>query len=456
MALTGQGARQATRESLAIATGYGILDRDFRKTLGMKVPKYKALSILRELDGKMEPIKQVRRHQYYFYEEGDWFNASCTIAAKANSGSGINVTLTAGDHYDSGARSYPVVGQLAVFENEIVGYVFSINRATPNAHVVLINPYNAAQTVQTAAVVGQSVCFYGNIQPEKSLQTEMRIPNISKITNFIHTSRERYSVTDWAEQNEVEFEYDGQKYLYVKGIAETADRFAMEEEMNLLLTPANDGTLVDASSNTLLGATGLIPQITTNGQSFEYDGDFTMADFDDLVLLIDDNYGDDEYLIGQGRNLSLSMKNWLVDFSKYQNTGVSFNYFDGGKQQALSFDFVTMAIGGVTFHMSVWAILSHAGSLGAGNMPYRHMGIFIPCGNTKDPQSQSMVPYLQLNYSPPKGAPHTIQGDIKVYETGGDAKQTPTSDEQIRDIHMLSYKSLAVRNREKFIIARKP
>lgn len=456
MALTAQGSRQATRESLAIATGYGILDRSFRKELGMKVPKYKALSILRELDGKMAPIKMTPRHQYYFYEEGDWFNASITISAKANSGSDILITLTTGDHYDSGARSYPTVGQLVVFENETVGYIKSINRTTPNAHVLTVSPYNAAQAVQTAAVVGQSLCCYGNIQPEKSLQTEMRIPNISKITNFIHTTRERYSVTDWAEQNEVEFEYDGQKYLYVKGIAETADRFAMQEELNLLLTPANDGTLVDASSNQLLGATGLIPQITTNGQSFEYDGDFTMGDFDDLVLTIDDNYGDDEYMVGQGRNLSLSMKNWLVDFSKFQNTGVSFNYFDGGKQQALSFDFVTMALGGVTFHMGVWNILSHAGSLGAGNMPYRHMGIFIPCGNTKDPQSQNMVPYLSLHYSPPKGAPHTIQGDIKVYETGGDAKSNPTSDEQIRDIHMISYKSLAVRNREKFIIARKP
>lgn len=456
MALVGQGARQAAVENLSIATGYGILDRDFRKALGMKVPKYKALSILRELDGKMEPIKQVRRHQFYFYEEGDWFNASVTIAAKSNSGSNILITLSTGDHYDSGTHSYPVVNQLVVFTNETVGFIVSINRTTPNAHVLTVAPYNAAQAVQTAAVVGDALCCYGNVQPEKSLQTEMRVPNISKITNFIHTSRERYSVTDWAEQNEIEFEYDGQKFLYVKGIAETADRFAMQEEMNLFLTPANDGTLVDASSNALLGATGLIPQITTNGQSFEYDGDFTMADFDDMVLLIDDNYGDDEYLGGLGRNLSLSMKNWLVDFSKFQNTGISFDYFDGGKEQALSFDFTTMALSGITFHFNLWEILSHAGSLGAGALPYRFMGIFIPCGNTKDPENNSSVPYLQLNYSPPKGAPHTIQGDIKVYETGGDARSAPTSDQQIRDIHMISYKSLAVRNREKFIIARKP
>jgi hypothetical protein len=455
MALVSQGARQASRETLAIATGYGVLDRDFRKQLGAKVPKFKALSFLRELDGKMEPIKAVKRHQYYFYEEGDWFNAACTISAASNSGSNVLVTLSSGDHYDSGTHSYPVVGQLCIFENETVGYVSSINRGTPNAHVVTVVPYNASQAVQTAAVVGQTVVFYGNIQPEKSFKTEMRVPNISKITNYIHNTRETYEVTDYAAQNEVEFEYDGQKFLYVKGIAETADRFAMQEENNLIFTPANDGTLVDASSNSLTGATGLLPQISTNGQTFEYDGDFTMADFDDLVLTIDDNYGDTEYLIGMGRNLALSMKNWLVDFSKFQNSGISFDYFET-KEQALSFDFTTIAIGGVTFHMSTWAIMSHAGSFGAGNQPWRYQGVCIPCGNTKDPQSQSMVPYLQLNYSPPQGAPHTIQGDIKVWEDGANAKTMPTSDESTRRIYMESYKSLAVRNREKFIRITKP
>ena len=455
MALPGQGARQASIENLAIATGYGILDRDFRKQLGMKVPKYKALSILRELDGKMEPIKQVKEHQFYFYEEGDWFNASCTIAAAANSGSNVLVTLSVADHYDTGTHSYPVVGQLVNFENEIVGYVVSINRAVANAHVVTIAPYNAAQTVQTAAVVGQSLCFYGNIQKEASVGTEMRVVNISKITNRIHTSREKYAVTDFAAQNEVEFEYDGQKWLYVKGIAETADRFAMEEEMNLLLTPAYDGTLQDAGSVVLSGATGLIPQITTNGQSFDWDGDFTFTDFQDLTLVIDDNYGDDEYMFSQGKNLNLSLLSWLTDFSKYQNSGVSFDYFDGRKEQALAFNFTTIMIGGVTFHMNVWPVLSHSGSLGAGNMPYRYMGICIPCGITKDPDRNASVPYLQLAYAPPQGAAHTIQGDIKVYETGGDAKNNPTSDEEARYIHMVSYKSLQVRNREKFIMIRK-
>lgn len=453
MALTGQGARQAARENLAIATGYGILDRDFRKKLGMKVPKYKALSIFRQLKGKMEPAKKVKNHQYYFYEEGEWFNAAVSIAARANSGSAdVDITLSTADHFDTGTKSYPTVGQLVVFTNETVGYVYSINRTVANAHVLTVRPYNAAQDVRTAAVVAGTIALYGNIQPEKSTEVESRVPYISKVTNRIHTSRAKYEVTDHAAQHETEFEYEGKSWLYVKGIDETSDRFAMEEELNLILTPASDGTLVDSSSNTLNGATGLIPQITTSGQTFEYDGDFTFSDFQDLALLADDNYGDDEYILFTGKNLQLSLDSWLVDFTKAGDTGISFNWFDGGKKQAVSFDFKSAHIGGVSWHFNTLPLFSHAGSLGAGDMPYRYMGLGIPTGNTKDPDNGgASVPYLQLHYSPPQGAAHTIQGDIKVWETGADARSNPTNDEETREIHMISYKGLAVRNREKFI-----
>lgn len=458
MALTGQGSRQAARETLAIATGYGILDREFRKKLGMKVPKYKALSIFRQLKGKMEPQKKVKNHQYYFYEEGDWFNAAATISVRTNSGSvDVDLTLSTADHFDSGSKSYPTVGSLVVFANETVGYVSAINRATPNAHVATVKPYNAASDVRTAAVAGGTIVFYGDINPEKSTEVEGRVPFISKVTNRIHTTRSKYEVTDYAAQHEVEFEYDGKSWLYPKGIDETSDNFAMKEELNLIITPASDGTLVDAGSNTLNGATGLFPQVTTSGQTFEYDGDFAKADFDDMGLLIEDNYGDDEYYVGRGRNLTITMENWLIDFSKGGDNNISFNWFDGGKKQAVSFDFVSAYIGNVSWHLTGWPLLSHAGSLGAGNMPYRYQGVAIPCGTTKDPDNGgAQTPYMQLHYAPPQGAASTIQGDIKVWETGADARSGPTNDEETREIHMISYKSLAIRNREKFVRITKP
>lgn len=447
-----QGSRQVAVENAAIASGYGILDRDFRKQLGMKVPKFQALSIFRELKGRMEPAAITKRHTTYMYEEGDWRKAAVTIGAAANSGSDVLITLTTGDHYDSGTHSYPVVGNLVLFENEEVGYVKSINRTTPNGHILTVSPYAASEAVQTAAVVGTTIVCYGNIQKEKSTKVEMRVPFISKIESYIHTTRGYYGVTDWAQQNEVEFEYEGQKYLYIKGIEEGADQFAADEEGNMLFTPANDGTLTDASSNVLKGATGLIPQTTASGMNFEYDVDFELADFQELQLLITDNYGDTEYLFGRGTNLSNSMDRWLIDFT---DGGAYYNFFDGGKEQALTFRFKSIEVGGVTFHMTTWDAFSHAGSFGAGNQPWRHMGCLIPCGNTKDPELNKNMPYLQVRYAPPKGAAHHIQGDIKVWQTGADASQGATNDEEIKEIHWISYKTLAQRNREKFGMVRR-
>lgn len=446
------GSRQASVENFAIASGYGILDRDFRKELGMKVPKFQALSLFRELKGRMEPARMTKRHTTYAWEEGDWRKAAVTIASKSNSGSNVLITLSSGDHYDTGTHSYPVVGNLVIFENEEVGYVSAIDRSTPSAHVLTVKPYAATEDVQTAAVAGGVIVCYGNIQKEKSSKTEMRVPYVSKIESFIHTCRGYYASTDHAQQNEVEFEFNGQKFLYVKGIEEGADGFAMDEEGNMLFTPANDGTLTDASSNALKGATGLIPQTTASGMNFEYDIDFEFADFQDLQLLITDNYGDTEYLFGRGTNLANSMDRWLIDFT---DGGAYYNFFDGGKEQALTFRFKSIEVGGVSFHMNTWEVFSHAGSFGAGNQPWRHMGVLIPCGNTKDPELNKNVPYLQIQYSAPKGAAHVVQGDYKVWETGADAKQGPTSDEEIREFHWISYKTLAQRNREKFAMVRR-
>lgn len=447
------GSRNGT-DNLALATGYGILDRDFRKELGMKVPKFNALSFMRELEGRLEPLEKTKVHAPYFYEEGDWFNAAVTIAAVDTGTPGqVTITLSAADHFDSGAKSYPLVNNLCIFENETVGFAYSITRTT-NAHTVVIKPTNASQAVQTAAVVGTKVIFYGNLFGEASDTPETRVPYVSKITNTIHTSRKAYKVTDWSAQNEVEFEFKGQKYLYVKGLEELADQFSMEEELNLILTAQVD-TLVDASGASLKSANGLIPQVNANGQSVEYFDDPDLAFFQDTVLTMSDNYGDSEYFVGQGKNFSLGTDNWLVDFTDGGDNRLSFNAFDGGQTQAVKFDFKSISLGGTTLHFQTWEILSHKNSLGSGDNPYRYMAIMIPTGMGIDGESRNAVPYMRMRYSEPQGAPWEVQGDVKTFEHGGASKRGATNGVQQRLVEMISYKLLEIRNREKFVIARK-
>jgi hypothetical protein len=447
------GARQGT-DNLALATGYGIIDRDFRKDLQMKVPKYKALSIFRQMEGRLAPMEMTKNHEYYFWEEGDWFNASAGIALTDTSTPNVVVvTLASEDHYSSGTKSYPILNQLAVFEDETVGFVSAINRTVDSAHTVTIKRLNSDQDVQAAAVIGTKVVFYGSVFGEASDTPETRVPYVSQVTNYIHTSRHAYKVTDWSAQNETEFEFNGQRFLYVKGLEECSDRFSLEEELNLLITPLA-ASLTDASSNSLKTANALIPQIGSNGQNVEYIDEPDLAFQQDTVLTIDANYGDDEYFVGQGRNVSLANDNWLKDFASGGDNRISFSAFDGGKEQALSFDFKSISLGGVTMHYDTWNVLSHAQSLGAGDMPYRHMQVMIPAGMGLD-EHRNSVPYLRMRYAKPQGAPHEVQEDVKVFEHGGASRRGATDGVQQRIVEMISYKSLEIRNREKFLIARK-
>lgn len=454
-------AGYAASENYALISGYDIYDRDFYKKLIKKVPRAAALQWMRVVKGYMSKRAAIRS-QYYYHEEGQWMSAAATIAAAVDNSTNMTLTLSAADHTVSGTSSFPVVGQTVLFENEVVGYVQAVTRTVANAHTVTVYPVDIANyNLVAAAVVGSTMVFYSNAQQEESAATETRVPKTNKVTNYVQTFREGYKVTDTALQNQTEFAYNGQKYLHVKGIDDTMDRFAMQEDLGLLINPASSG-LVNAGAKTIQLAKGLIPQITDNGNTLEYFGTPDMTTIDDAILILNRSYGEHEYLLGQGLNINLAWKNWLIDFAKGGDNNISFSAFDGGQQQAVKLNFKSISIEPYTFHMQTWDVLAHADTLGAGNMPYRDMAIFIPMGMAKNPdagdggsQGNDMEPYLALVYSDPGGAANQNKGDHCVFSTGALAPGGATSADMNWQIHAVSYKSLEVRCRNKFLILRK-
>ena len=451
------GAGFQASENYALISGYDIYDRDFYKKLIKKVPRAAALQWMRVVKGYMSKRKAIR-HTYYFHEEGQWMAAAATIASVVDNTTNIDITLTAADHENSGAQSFPVVGNTVVFENEACGYVYSVNRTTPNAHSVRVYPVDTTvNNVLASAVVGTSIVFYSNAQQEESSATEIRVPKTAKVTNYIQTFREGYKVTDHAKQNQTEFTYNGQPFLHPNGIDDMMDRFALQEELGLLINPASSG-LVNAGSKSIQLAKGLIPQITDSGNTLEYFGTPDMTTVDDAILILNRSYGVHDYAVGQGLNLNLGWKNWLIDFAKGGDNNVSFNPFDGGKEQAINLNFKSIMIEPYSFHMQTWDLLSHADTLGAGNMPYKDMAIFIPMGMAKNPEAEQgndYEPYLQLVYADPGGAPNQNKGDHAVWSDGALAPGGATNDQAYWRINAISYKGLEVRCRNKFLILRR-
>ena len=455
-------AGYAASESYALISGYDIYDRDFYKKLIKKVPRAAALQWMRQVKGYMSK-RECIRHTYYYHEEGQWMSAAATIALVVDNTTYATVTLSSADHTGSGTQSFPVVGQTVLFENETVGYVRVVTRTVASAHTVDVYPTDTTTYAALLASisVGATMVFYSNAQQEESSATETRLPRTNKVTNYVQTFREGYKVTDHAMQNQTEFSYNGQKFLHPKGIDDTMDRFGMQEDLGLLINPASSG-LVNAGAKTIQLAKGLIPQITDNGNTLEYFGTPDMTTLDDAMLILNRSYGETEYLLGQGLNLNLGWKNWLIDFAKAGDNNISFNAFDGGQQQAVKLNFKSISIEPYTFHMQTWAVMAHADTLGAGNMPYKDMAVFIPMGMTKNPdagvagsQGNDMEPYLSLVYADPGGAPNQNKGDHCVFSTGALAPGGATTDGMFWHIHAVSYKSLEVRCRNKFLILRK-
>lgn len=444
-----------TSENYALISGYDIYDRDFYKKLIKKVPRAAALQWMRVVKGYMSKRKAIR-HTYYYHEEGQWMSAAATIAAITDNTTYATITLSAGDHTDAGTSSFPVVGQTVVFENEAVGYIQSVNRSVASAHTINVYPVDTTiNNIVASAVNGSTMVFYSNAQQEESSATEVRVPKTSKVTNYIQTFREAYKVTDHAMQNQTEFEYNGQKFLHPKGIDDMMDRFAMQEDLGLLINPSSNG-LVNAGSKAIRLAKGLIPQVTDSGNTLEYFGTPDMTTVDDAILILNRSYGVHDYAVGQGLNINLGWKNWLIDFAGGGDNNISFSPFDGGKQQAINLNFKSIGIEPYTFHMQTWDVLSHADTLGAGNMPYKDMAIFIPMGMAKNPEGETEYePYLQLVYSDPGGAPNQNKGDHCVFSDGALAPGGATTDGMYWRINAVSYKSLEVRCLNKFLILRK-
>jgi hypothetical protein len=404
----------------------------------------------------MIPKRLAKQHKVSHFEEGEYFPATVTIAA-ANNGVGdvTTITLAAGDHFDSGVNSFPVPTMLAVFEDESIGFVASVNTTTPSAHTVTIEPLNPSQDVQIPSVIGKKVVFYSNAQVGGSGKIGSHVPAFERIDNYLHTFRADLETEDHEMQNDTWFDFKGTQRVYVKALDETANKFALQELEGLLITPSASG--VTYNGKTLRTANGLIPQIKAGGINTEYFGDPTLTTLESAELLLDKYYGDDEMLFAMGLNADQGMRKWLLEFTGGDSKGISFS---GNDKQSVGIDFTSARIGSTVFHFDTWKILTHSASLGADNLPYRNMIIGIPLGGGDAYKSvdggydAEWRRYFRQVYHRAPGPASKIVDDVFIW-TDGALADTPTNDLLVKGFHMASYKALELFCINKFMLITK-
>lgn len=438
-------------ESYELVSSYGIYDRDVARKLNVKYPRASALSWMRAAKGYMGERK-VKRHQYSFWEEEQWFNASATIEGAANSSADVILTLTDADHQNAGKETYPIVTDLVVFPDETVGYVIAKSEAVDDAHTVTVRKLNASQDVQAAGAAGGVVVFYSDAQQEESVAPESRIPKQTKITNKLQTFRKMYKWTDHSEQNVTEWEHEGSNLLHVKGSDDTANRFAMAEELGMLITPQSDG-LLNAGGKGVQTTQALLPQIrSASGGEFGYTGAPTLTDVANWSIAASDRYAGHKYVLGMGIDFHVAWNAVMVDFM-VENPTPFFEKVSGKEgSQKYTFDFSGIKYGDFEFYVQKWDVLSHKDSLGAAGHPYRDMAVCLPIGETRDPDSGDMEPYIKIAYANPGGAAAENKGDYKLFQTGANAKPRATDETMNAKIHWVSYKGFELRHLNKFFV----
>ena len=449
-------------QSYALISTYGIYEPEVYRKIVKKYPTPNALNWLRSLDRvNLRSPRISRQMTYTFYEEGNYFNSVCTIESNVPNGvtaTHVDITIEEADHFNSGAGSWPIPGDLAVFTNEVVGYVQSVDRTSASNHVVTISPLVTGDDVNAAAVNTEKISFFSSAEGERSDAPETRVPQVTGFTNGMQIIRESYEVTDVENKSNIYMNVDGETKLWVKGLQESVDRFKLKEQLALLISKRGDGTSTDPDSgNEIFTTEGLIPDLRTNGTNIQYADPIDLAKWDEITTTLDQVYGDREYLFGLGLPVYQKIQAFMDTLGDAGSKGITFNAFEqGGMEQALSLNLKSLHYVGYDFHFDKWDILSHRDSLGADGMPFKDLGVGCPMGSSKNPvQSDGTAeyePHIQCTYfeSPLAGA--QMNGEFSVWETGAGASTGATDAVATRQIHHYMIKGLELRNKDKFVL----
>lgn len=452
---------QAPAQSYAIFSTLDVYDENLLKKLVGRYPDANMMSWLKPL-GLIKKVKTTNS-VWKYKEETPYFKASATIAGAENTGTtAVKITLSAGDHTDSGKKSFPRKTNTVYFLNGAQGLVTAVDRTSDNAHVVTVERLSSSHDVRTAAVVGSSVIFFSNAQPEASGEMETLIPGFTEYTARVQTIREKFKVTDHESQNKLDFQVNGQWYLHYRGLWETEQRFMRQFENMALIQDAGEVEVSDDDQTKKVYTTrGLIPEIKLYGKTVEYAGNPDYNTFEEVIKNIDKVHGESKYLVPMGLDAYLGIQHWAQQYIGDGNIDRFFGEKSGGSQ-ALKVNFNHINIAGYDFALTGMKVLSDEESFGAAGMPFRDYLLFLPHGKTKNanPNFQadgedSMEPYFQIRYSEPDGSPREKRGWYKIWETGGNAYTGATGDRLDRSVHFAAYPGVETRKKHMFFIAEK-
>lgn len=269
-------------------------------------------------------------------------------------------------------------------------------------------------TVYNLPIIG-NLYGQGTDQPTEYLES-----NVVKRTNPYMIIKEIFKVTGsqatnigWVDVGNGDYRW------FIKGEADTRQRFLDKREMMLMLSVQNTGGGSGIyASGTLSGSEGYFSAIENRGLVTNgYLNDLT--DFDITITALDRNGAGPEYALYVDRLQDLAIDDMIargVGVSGLTaGVGTQFGAFNNSAEMAVQLGFKSFTRGGYTFHKHDWKLLNDPTLLGNpatvtgmdGGAGFA--GVMIPMATVVDPKTGTREFPLEINYKATNGISREMQ-----------------------------------------------
>lgn len=380
----------------------------------------------------------------YFTVQNNFLYAMATVKTPGTSagaaGASVDITCV-------GATSVkPVVGELILFANGVVGYVSAISSATD--FVLTVKPVNSADAIPAAAT-GAKLSFFSNAYAEGTGSNQMRKSDLVKRSNKLQIFKTKTSITDIAYGSKIEVEFKGKPYYFLKQQHDAYLKHRMDILYTVLFGRESAG-LTDAAGNAINTTRGLRDTIVNAGGITSNTATSTIAlsDLSTLSRLMDANRCPIEYQLWAGADFDNNFDTAISSTSPFLNGGINYATYNGKKEVAVALGIQSFNAFGRTFHKKRLNALSHPQITStATNTIYTKEAYLIPAGKIKVEQGGGQVDRMQMRYLEMSDG---INSRFREKMLGGLAP-TPTSDTDTLDIVYSSIEGLETVGNEHFI-----
>lgn len=408
-------------------------------------------------------MEEVKNQNYFWFENRGKLMPAVTVASTvaATAGATITLTLSSGDHYNSGTQSPLRVGEtVRVASSNVEGKILSIDTTTPSAFTFTVRPLQSAQRFasagSTSLLANEVLLFAGDTEAgEASTQINPLIHLDERYDNNITEIRDGWSNTDLAQMADTYYEYpvsadmaaNGVTAFTYKGMHKTLVRFKNNVEAKLMRGDSQTNT----GLNTSVGSEGIIPKVVADGETVGYTaGSLDIAKLHEITRIMDVNGCDKQSA-------------WLSDIFQRQDfsDGIfaaypagAFVYGSGekSKEASVAYGFENIYIDGYMLGVKKYSQFNT--EVTTGKTPtddyFRNFGLIYPMGTTKDSRTAQTYKNITIMYQePPKGG--TIGNGIRLWQYGG-GSPNPTNGTMENNIAMLTYRGTRVCAASQFII----